>query len=88
MNTKNDCWLCGRGSGIDNGDLVPGELRPNFFGDLECLDCTKLLDFTGQLLLHPETIPVVKDIKQAARKLSEMMPSAFVGIKIEQDEEA
>ena len=62
MNTKNDCWLCRKGSGLENGELQPGELKPNFFGDLECIYCTAMLSNMIVVMEHPEIILLVSMI--------------------------
>lgn len=64
MKKKNNCWLCERGTGLDNGALAPGELRINFFGDLECIYCTARLQFTVALLEKPELIPLLSEIQK------------------------
>ncbi len=62
MNTKKDCWLCGKGYGLENGDLKPGELKVNIFGDLECIRCTSLLSNMVTVMEHPEITPLIKAI--------------------------
>ena len=62
MNTKRDCWLCGKGTGLDNGEMGPGELKPNLFGDLECIYCTAMIQNMVVVMEHPEIIPLTKVI--------------------------
>ena len=64
---KNICWLCGRGHGIDNGDLVPGELKPNLFGDMECLECTRRLAFTVFLMERPDVAGALFEVRKFER---------------------
>ena len=59
MNTKRDCWLCGLGTGLDNGGMSPGELKTDFFGDVVCIYCESRINFMGMLLANPEVIPLV-----------------------------
>jgi hypothetical protein len=61
MNTKSDCWLCGRGYGLENGGFHPGEMHLDFFGDLICIHCEAKIGFMGQLIAQPEFIQVVME---------------------------
>ena len=53
MNTKNECWICGLGYGIDNGDMYPGELTLDSEGDLICSVCKKRLAILTAAIIDP-----------------------------------
>ena len=90
MNTKNDCWLCGKGYGLENGELQPGELKPNIFGDLECIYCRAMLDNMVVVLSNPEIIPLTKaithfgvELHKGGKRIGGYMPSAGeIGIEL------
>jgi hypothetical protein len=63
MNTKSDCWLCGRGYGIDNGDMLPGTMHLDEEGDMICIFCEAKINFTARIIGHPELIRLVGEIK-------------------------
>ena len=56
---RNNCWLCEKGTGLDNGGLQPGELHQDVFGDMICIYCQQRIDYMTELLVHPEIIPLV-----------------------------
>ena len=82
MSKPGNCWLCDRGTGLDNGSMNPGELQINFFGDIECIYCTARMNFTIELLSNPEMIPLMSALQKLPK-----VPNVSIGIRIEHDEE-
>ena len=53
---KINCWLCDKGYGLDNGDLNPGELIKDIFGDNICIYCDAVIKNMAHVLANPELI--------------------------------
>ena len=81
MNTKQDCWLCGRGTGIGNGSMGPGELKQDEWGDLVCIYCEARMNFMAQLLANPQAIVFMSELRQLPR-----VERMRIGIQFERDE--
>jgi len=63
MNTKNDCWLCGRGYGIDNGGMNPGEMHRDEEGDMVCIYCEERISITVKIMDNPALLRLVGGIQ-------------------------
>jgi hypothetical protein len=81
MNTKSDCWLCGRGYGIDNGGMAPGEMHRDMWGDLICVYCEAKIKFTARIMEYPELIKLVGQIESLPN-----IEGISIGLRIEEAE--
>ncbi len=76
------CWLCERGTNLNNGGLQPGELVRDFFGDMICIYCRDRIEFTAELLSNPNLIPLMAGIDRLPK-----VDGVKVGIEIERGDE-
>ena len=81
MNTKSDCWLCGRGYGLDNGGMVPGEMHRDRDGDMVCIYCEDKINFTAHIMENPDLIELVGQIDKLPK-----VEGVSIGIKFTEDE--
>ena len=62
------CWLCEAETEIDKGDLVPGEISINPFGDPECVHCTEAIRLTVIVMDTPGLARKIADVGAAIQK--------------------
>lgn len=74
------CWLCERGTNLDDGGLRPGELHEDVFGDMVCVYCENGINFLASIMDDPEKIKLVSEIQRLPK-----VNGVMVGIRFEKD---